>query len=324
MTDPSRPPRGLLSWAGVFSRGMAMGTAELIPGVSGGTIAFITGIYLELVRSIRAAGRQALPLLLRGRIREAWTAANAPFLVVLGAGMGTAILALARLVAWLLEHRELQVSGFFFGLIAASALFVGRFARPWTFPRLALLGVGVGAGGTVGFLTALTLPVTPVTIFLGGAVAICAWILPGVSGSFVMLLLGLYPAVVSAISRLDLAFLAVLAAGCATGLLLFSGALTWLLERRYQATLALLAGFMGGSLLTLWPWRLPVGEVEGKTVGVRLLSPGGYEAASGIPAQFPSVVGAILGGVFIVAALERMSRRAVTPPDLGVSAPGRG
>jgi len=304
----SEGPRRLAGWAGIYARGLAMGVAELVPGVSGGTIAFITGIYLELVASIRGLGPRLLRLAARGRFAEAWREGNLGFLAVLGAGMGTAILALARIVQFLLENRELEVWGFFFGLILASAVFVGRHVRPWTPTRWSVAGVGVLVGAGAAFLTALSLPVTPVTVFLGGALAICAWILPGVSGSFVMLLLGLYPAVVAAIAELDLVFLAILAAGCTTGILLFSRFLTWILRRRYEATLALLSGFMAGSLLKLWPWHLPAAMVDGKPMGVRLHLPAGFEAASGESAAVGGVVVAMVLGVAVVGGLELLAR----------------
>lgn len=301
-------PRGLAGWVGIYARGLAMGVAELIPGVSGGTIAFITGIYMELVATIRGLGPGLLQRVGQGRFAEAWREGNLGFLAVLGAGMGTAILALARIVQFLLENRELEVWGFFFGLILASAIFVARHVRPWTPTRWSVAVVGVFVGAGAAFLTALNLPVTTVTVFLGGAVAICAWILPGVSGSFVMLLLGLYPAVVAAIAELDLAFLAILAAGCTTGILLFSRFLTWILRRRYEATLAVLSGFMAGSLLKLWPWHLPVAVVDGKPMGVRLHLPAGFEAASGESAVLGGVVIAMILGVAVVGGLELFAR----------------
>jgi putative membrane protein len=308
--------RGPAGWFGLYLRGVAMGIAELVPGVSGGTIAFITGIYLELVRTIRGIDLALARRVLSGRLRDAWTDGNAGFIVVLGAGMASGILALARIVSWLLEHRELEVWGFFFGLILASAVFVGRFARPFTPTRKVLAAGGALVGAVAAFLTALALPVNPVTVFVGGMVAVCAWVLPGVSGSFVMLLLGLYPAVVAAISSFDLVFLAILAAGCTTGLLLFSRVLTWLLERFYRGTLALLCGFMAGSLLSLWPWRLPTEVVAGKPMGVRLLLPGAFEAEGGGEPAVLAVVAAILLGLGVVAGLELLTRSA------GMGSPG--
>lgn len=293
---------------GLYLRGMAMGLAELFPGVSGGTIAFITGIYLELVGTIRGAGEALFRHLPRRDLAGAWTHANGGFLLVLGAGMATGILSLARIVSWLLENRELQIWGFFFGLILASVLFVGRSARPFTPARRGLVALGVAAGAAASFATALTLPVNLLTLFLGSMVAICAWVLPGVSGSFVMLLLGLYPTVVAAIAELDLAVLGVLAAGCGLGLLLFARVLGWLLDRFYRGTLALLCGFMAGSLLGLWPWRVPLAVVEGKPLGVSLLLPGDYAAASGLDPVVGGVVMSFLLGLGVVAGLEYVAR----------------
>lgn len=296
-----------------------MGVAELVPGVSGGTIAFITGIYLELVGAIRGVGEALVRHLPHGQFARAWDRAKGGFLLILGAGMASGILALARIVAWLLEHRPLQIWGFFFGLILASVLFVGRFARPFTPVRRILLLLGGGAGAGVALATALTLPVNPLTLFLGGMVAVCAWILPGVSGSFVLLLLGLYPAVVGAISSLDLRVLGVLASGCVLGLLLFARALGWLLDRYYGGTLAALCGFMAGSLLGLWPWRLPREVVEGKPLGVRLFLPEGYTAAGGGDPAVAGVLSAILLGLGVVAVLELLARGR---GGRGVSRPG--
>jgi len=320
-----REPRGLAGWVGVYARGLGMGVAELVPGVSGGTIAFITGIYLELVASIRGLGVRLLRRVASGRFREAWREGNLGFLAVLGAGMGTAIVVLARIVQFLLEHRELEIWGFFFGLILASAVFVGRYVRPWSPARGMLAAGGILVGAGAAFMTALALPVTPVTIFLGGAVAICAWILPGVSGSFVMLLLGLYPAVVAAIAELDVVFLAILAAGCTAGILAFSRFLTWLLRRRYEATLAVLSGFMAGSLFKLWPWHLPAAVVDGKPMGVRLHLPEGFAEASGESAAVGGVVLAMVLGVAVVGGLELLARigRSRTPVT-GAAMPGMG
>jgi putative membrane protein len=313
---------GPAAWVGLYLRGIAMGVAELVPGVSGGTIAFITGIYLELVGTIRGIGVHLVGLLVRGRIRALWEAGNFGFMLVLGAGMATGILALARIVQWLLEHRELQVWGFFFGLILASVVFVGRFVRPWTARRGGLAAGGVAIGAAAAFLTPMLLPVNPITIFLGGAIAVCAWILPGVSGSFVMLLLGLYPAVVAAISALDVVFLGILAAGCTVGLLLFSRFLSWLLARYYEGTLAVLCGFMAGALLKLWPWRLPADEVAGKPVGVELFGPGGFAARGGGDPEVLAVVAAMVGGVLVVAGLEAVAR--ITGPAEAGSMAGPG
>ncbi len=290
-----------------------MGVAELVPGVSGGTIAFITGIYIELVRSVRRIGLPLARLVLKGRLREAWHEANLGFLIVLWAGMGTSVLSFAALVSWLLENRELQVWGFFFGLIAASVFFVGRFAAPWNRTRGLLLAGGVLTGAGLGFMAALTFPVNPFTIFLGGAVAICAWILPGISGSFVLLLLGQYPAVVRGIAEVDLVVLGSLAAGCTVGLLAFARFLIWLLRRAYQGTLALLCGFMAGALVKIWPWKVPVAEPldPALTAGAPGLRPSGPFEYARVLGEEPMIGAVILSaavGVFIVLTLDWLSR----------------
>ena len=238
--------------AALFARGVAMGLAEVVPGVSGGTIAFITGIYDELVASL-ASLSSAL-----STWRSGWAAFarrhNLPFLAVLTAGMATGAVGLAHVILTLLETQPGLVAGFFFGLIAASVVHVGT-SSSWRW--LATLGVvGLGLGLLMGFFadSGTALDTAPATVFVGGALAATAWILPGVSGAFVLLLLGLYKPMLAAFTAFDLALLAPFAAGLAIGLLAFSKLLAWLLAKGRRAVLALLTGFMAGSLTELWPW----------------------------------------------------------------------
>lgn len=311
--SPTPPPRSLPEWLGVYLRGMAMGVAELIPGVSGGTIAFITGIYVELVRSIRALRFQVLVRGLQGRFRKAWEEGAMGFLSVLGAGMATTVFLFAGAVAQLLEHREIQVWAFFFGLIVASVVFVGRFALPLTPGRVVVGVVGVGVGVIMANIQPLPAPEHWISTFLAGAVAISAWVLPGVSGSFILLLLGQYTQLVRALSELDLAFLGPLAAGMAVGLLAFSRVLTWLLQRYYRGTLTFLCGLMAGSVQKLWPWRETVSsymDSDGNPVPLvmRPISPGAWEVATGAD---PALVGALLSmgmAVGVILVLEFLSR----------------
>lgn len=307
-----------------------MGVAELVPGVSGGTIAFITGIYVELVDSIRRIGPGLIRLVLKGRFREAFEEANLTFLLVLGAGMAASVVGLSRGVSWLLEHRALQLWGFFFGLIAVSALVVGRFGAPWKPHRIVLGALGVAVGGGMGFLSAAALPDHPAAIFLGGALAICAWILPGVSGSFVLLLLGLYPVVIQAISEFRVAVLASLAAGCTVGILLFSRLLVWLLARHRSSTMAVLAGFMTGALVKIWPWRISLDAGQGgtgETGGDLPVLPSRYLDVTGTDPAIGSVVIWAVAGVLVVIALEGLARMGSAPgisPDLESRAPSAG
>ena len=238
--------------AALFARGLAMGLAEVVPGVSGGTIAFITGIYDELVASL-ASLSSAL-----STWRSGWAAFarrhNVPFLAALTAGMATGAAGLAHLMLALLESQPGLVAGFFFGLIAASVVHVGT-SSSWRW--LGTLGVaGLGLGLLMGLVaeSGTALGTAPATVFAGGVLAATAWILPGVSGAFVLLLLGLYKPMLEAFTAFDLAVLVPFAAGLAIGLLTFSKLLAWLLAKARRAVLALLTGFMAGSLTELWPW----------------------------------------------------------------------
>ena len=238
--------------AALFARGVAMGLAEIVPGVSGGTIAFITGIYDELVGSLASLSSAM------STWRSGWSAFvrrhNLPFLAVLTVGMATGAAGLAHLMLVLLETQQGLVAGFFFGLIATSVVHVAT-SSSWRW--LATLGVvGLALGLLMGFFadSGTVLGTAPATVFVGGALAATAWILPGVSGAFVLLLMGLYKPMLEAFTAFDLALLVPFATGLAIGLLAFSKFLAWLLAKARRAVLALLTGFMAGSLTELWPW----------------------------------------------------------------------
>jgi putative membrane protein len=287
-----------------------MGVAELVPGVSGGTVALITGIYRDLVDSIRAIQSQGIPLWARGDWRAGWQHGRMPFLAVLGLGMATGILSLAWLVNWLLEHQPLPLSGFFFGLILAAIIVIGGLVQVWSPARVALSCLGIAVGIGISAVPALTGgSASVISVFLGGTVAICAWILPGVSGSYVLVLLGLYPVVVEAIAALDLTVLSVLALGCLTGLFLFSGILSWLLERFYASVLALLLGVMLGALAPLWPWLIPAsGAYEGLGPIRRLAWPEAFLDVTGSSPHIGMVIGAMVMGAVLVLGLAMMDR----------------
>ncbi|MBN7796759.1 DUF368 domain-containing protein [Parahaliea mediterranea] len=232
-----------------------MGAADIVPGVSGGTMAFITGIYDRLLGSIRSFDLAALRLLLAGRVRELWRHVDGAFLLALLAGIATSILSLARLISWVLEHHPVPLWAFFFGLILASALVLLQQVGRWTPGRVACLALGAGAALLVALSPAMGLGGGLAGVFLAGFVAICAMILPGISGSFILVLLGMYATVLAAIKSLDLLFIAVFALGAACGLMVFSRLLYWLLHRFHAATMALLTGFLFGSLAVVWPWK---------------------------------------------------------------------
>lgn len=255
MTDASGavPSPVRHSHPGVFARGLAMGMAEAVPGVSGGTIAFVSGIYDELVGSIAAFSHASASTLLR----DGWAAFarghNLGFLGVLGAGMAIGLPLTLWLVVGLLESHAVYVTGFFFGLIAASVVHVGL-QSSWR--GLLTLGlVGVLGGVLIGFLETGSVGEQSSVIFIAGALAATAWILPGLSGAFVLVILGLYEPMAGALLAADLPVLATFAAGLVIGVVFFSKLLAWLLGRARSAVLALLTGLMAGSLVQLWPWR---------------------------------------------------------------------
>ena len=238
----------------LYAKGIAMGAADVVPGVSGGTVAFITGIYDELLRSI-ASVPVALGLFLRGRIVEAWKAANATFLLVLLLGIMTSMLSLARLITYLLDEQPIPVWSFFFGLILVSTHLVVREIQHWNWTRVLSLLVGGAFAYWITVASPLQLGHDPVSLFFAGAIAICAMILPGISGSFILVLLGLYSFVLTAVRGLDITVLLIFASGCLVGIVCFAGMLRWLLARWRDLTLAFLTGLMIGSLNKIWPWK---------------------------------------------------------------------
>ena len=232
-----------------------MGAADIVPGVSGGTIAFITGIYDTLLGSIRSFDLQFLKLLIRADIKRAWLHVNGGFLLALLLGIATSILPLARVVSGLLESHPVPLWAFFFGLVLASALILVRHIENWTPARWFCLAGGAGFALWIALSPVVSLDLGLVGVFLSGFIAICAMILPGISGSFILILLGMYGTVLSALKSFDVLFMMVFAMGAGAGLLCFSRFLHWLLHRAHSATMATLTGFLFGSLAVVWPWK---------------------------------------------------------------------
>jgi len=236
-----------------------MGAADLVPGVSGGTIALITGIYDRFIAAIASIGLDALRMVLAGKIKDAWAHVDGNFLVAVGAGILSSVLALASLLNWLLLNYPLPLWSLFCGLILASAIHLFYTSRvDWTERHYALWLTGVGLATVIGLMQATQLPVGPVSVFFAGAVAISAMLLPGISGSFLLLILGMYQPVISALVNVDLVTVGLFALGCFCGLLVFSRLLEALLARAQRATMAILYGFLLGSVIMLWPWQQPV------------------------------------------------------------------
>ena len=289
-----RLERGLGDWLGIALRGAVMGVAEIVPGVSGGTIAFVTGIYRELVLSFAAFSFTALPWVVTNP-KQFWRHHNLGFLLCLGSGMLLSIALFARLLGAAVASAPNLVWGFFFGLVLYSIFDIGR-ARPlfyllaWGLPGLAL-------GAATGLLEPIGLASSYPVFFLGGALAVCAWLLPAVSGSFLLVVLGLYTEVLQAAASLNWTILAILALGAATGLLLFAKLVRFLMGRFFEPLMGFLTGFMAGALFKLWPWQL-----EGA-----LMSPGAWSSAANAPARVGATVALMMVGVVALVALRRTS-----------------
>jgi len=258
--------RNLKDYFLLLLKGMGMGGADVVPGVSGGTIAFITGIYEELLDSIKSFDKEAIAHLLKGDIAKLWRHVNGNFLLAVFGGVIISIISLAKLIHFLLHEHPIELWSFFFGLIIISALLVTRQIKKWK--------VGVGASGILGIVIAyLITSATPATtpdnylfIFISGAIAICAMILPGISGSFILLILGKYEFIIESVKDLNIMIILTFGVGCVVGLLSFSRLVSWLLKKYHDITVAMLAGFMIGSLNKIWPWK--------ETMSTRLNSKG--------------------------------------------------
>ena len=297
----------------VYLRGVAMGAADIVPGVSGGTIAFITGIYLRLLTAIGNAPRALVTELFRGRLAAFWQAIDGAFLIALFGGILTSIFTLAKLISYLLQAWPVPTWSFFFGLIVASVWHVGREIEHWGWGTWVPLLVGTGVAYWITLLTPGEVSVTYATLFGAGALAICAMILPGISGSFILLLLGLYGPVLAAVKGLQLDYLAVFAAGCVLGLVTIAKVIAWFLRVHHNPTLALLTGFMIGALNKVWPWKQTLSwgvNSHGEKIALvqENLSPLGYASTTGEASYLLAAVGAALLGLILVLGLEAFAR----------------
>lgn len=300
----------------LFFKGMIMGAADVVPGVSGGTIAFITGIYQELIDSIKSVNHNAVKTLFTKGIVAAWKEINGTFLVVLLAGIATSILSLVRLIHYLLDNHAVLLWSFFFGLILASIIVIGRKISKWTIFTLLTFAVGVVVAYYISITTPAETPESTWFIFLCGMIAITAMILPGISGSFILLLLKKYEFITGALKDFDLKVIITFALGCGVGLISFSNLLSWMFKNYYNATIALLTGFMLGSLNVVWPWKNVLESrinSKGETVPFR------YESV--LPQNFEgenlvlfAIVSMVVGFVLIVL-LESFNREENNLPN---------
>ena len=254
--------RNLFQYIIVALKGMAMGAADVVPGVSGGTIAFISGIYEELISSLNNIDLQLFKLWHSDGLKAAWKKVNGNFLLALFAGIMTSVLTLARLISWLLENEPVLVWSFFFGLVAASIFFVGKNISRWSPGTILVFLIGAVLAYIITVLPPVSNNESLPYLFLSGALAVCAMILPGISGAFILVLLGSYKTVLDAVHERDFMIIAVVALGAVFGLLSFAKLLKWMFQRYRNLTLALLTGFMLGSLNKIWPWKKVVTTAE--------------------------------------------------------------
>jgi len=301
----------------LFFKGVGMGAADVVPGISGGTIAFITGIYEELLLSINAIDAEALRLLMRFRIGEFWQKINGNFLIVLFGGILTSLLALSRVMIYILSNHPIFIWSFFFGLILISALLVLRKITNWMLVSVLSLFLGIAIAYLITMVSPVQTPDNLFFIFLAGTLSICAMILPGLSGAFILVLLGKYQFIAGTLPDFNLPVLAVFVAGCAVGLLSFSRILTWILKNYHNATVALLAGFMLGSLNKVWPWRQVLEYVtdrEGKQIPAfdKSILPWNYFELTGKDPQVFQAIMMMAVGVFIVVLIEKIAERLKT------------
>lgn len=248
------PNRDHPLWS-VFLRGMAMGAADIVPGVSGGTIAFITGIYFRLLQAISRVPVAVFQQLLKGRLKAFWTSCDGTFLLCLLAGILVSIATLASVISYALDAYPIPIWSFFFGLIVASVWHVSRQMQSLRAALLLPFATGVAFAWWVSTLSGMPLQPSLLMFFGAGALAICAMILPGISGSFILVIMGMYIPVLDAIRAPDPSILGVFAIGCLAGLLSVARLITWAFSRFHDLVLVLLIGFMVGALNKVWPWK---------------------------------------------------------------------
>ncbi len=275
-----------MTWLWIYLRGMMMGAADIVPGVSGGTIAFVTGIYERLLAAISSFLPALIALVKHLSIKRFIADADLVFLFVLLFGILSSVFLFASLISFALDAHPIQIWSFFSGLIIASAFLIGLEVENWSLIRLIALGAGVVAALLLGSSSFFSLPHSLVGAFFSGAIAICAMILPGISGSFLLLLMGTYSYIIEAIKSFDLAVLSLFAMGCGLSLMLVARLISWTLQRYKGMTLCFLLGLMLGSVEKVWPWK--------HTISYRLNSKGEsvpLDQMSVLPSEYAELIG---------------------------------
>lgn len=294
----------------VFLKGISMGAADIVPGVSGGSIALITGIYEKLLDSIKSIDQVALGHLFRFEIKKLWEHINGKFLLTLLIGILTSIFTLSKIITYLMEYHPIPLWSFFCGLIIISAIIILRDIGQWTIAVVFAILIGTATAFWITGLPPVGSPDALWFTFVAGAIAICAMILPGISGSFLLLILGQYERILAAVSEKNILTLAVFAFGCLVGLLSFSRLISWLLKNYHAVTIGLLSGFMLGSVNKLWPWkevisyRMSSSGVQKPFVTENIL-PQNYLEVTGQESLFLIALLAFSFGVILVLGIER-------------------
>ena len=298
----------------LFLRGVAMGAVDLVPGVSAGTIALVTGIYGELINTIKSFNLTALKILKNDGIGAAWQHINGQFLVILLSGILFSLFTFAGLMRFLLATFPLQLWCFFMGLIISSVVYLLRQNPPSKPYLIALLITGIMVASVFSVIPSAVLGTGYLSIFFAGSIALCAMILPGISGSFILVLLGLYPMFINALASFQIDFLIVFAMGGIIGLMLLSRILSWLMNHYKSAVIATMSGFLLGSLSIIWPWKNIAAKVISSetelAVGAQNILPQNYLAAVGQEPYLLSSSLAFVFGLLIVFLVEKLASTA--------------
>ncbi|MFT6983904.1 MAG: putative membrane protein [Crocinitomicaceae bacterium] len=301
--------RSILQYLMLSVKGVAMGAADVVPGVSGGTIAFITGIYEELIESLNNINLGAVKVLFKNGVKAFWKHINGTFFLFLFGGIIVSVFSLAKGVLYLLENHGVLLWSFFFGLIIASVWLIGKTIKKWTPGVIISLLIGTGIAFYISTIQTVAQGSESWYIVLCGAIAICAMILPGISGSFILVLLGAYHVVLKALKDTDIVVIGLFAIGCVIGLMSFARVLKFLFSRYKEITIALLTGFMIGSLYKVWPWKNAFGE----PIVVHSDGKKDYMMANVLPdnfigdAQLGLAIASVVVGLVVIVILERFS-----------------
>ena len=299
-----------MNYISTYLKGIAMGAADVVPGVSGGTIAFITGVYDTLLESIRRVNPSLISLWRQQGFKAVCKHINLFFLLSLFGGILTSILTLAKLISWLLETHPTPTWSFFFGLILVSVYHMMKQIEHKQIPQWLTLLLGIAIAYSITEIKPIAMDASGINIFIAGSIAICAMILPGISGSFILLLLGMYAPILGAVKSMQFEVIGLFAIGCVAGLMTFSHLLSWLLNRHRDTTLMLLTGLMLGTLPKIWPWKETLTwriNSHGEQVPLlqKNLSPFHYEAVTSHPPQLLLAIVMMLCAIAAVLGLEK-------------------